>query len=239
MGVDGMMVRFERAPHGFPPGLALQDFNCRKNFWALNCQLVCNDEMLILDLDCHWSGKTHDGHVWSWSAIRTYLEAVTGPFLIAGDSVYPISPVLMKPYSNREAADDPQKCLFNERLSSIRTVKTENVFGRVKNTFRILRMLRAHLDNAKMIITAVCILHNIMIKMRDVEPEGDAEVLDYLRVVIKQMGATRGRPSGRVLNFDPKIYFMEVESRQRNEPLIRRNSACFAKQKLRHPRYIL
>jgi hypothetical protein len=95
----------------------------------------------------------------------------------------------MKPYSNREAADDPQKRLFNERLSSIRTVNTENVFARVKNTFPILRMLRAHLDNAKTIITAVCILHNIMIKMGEVEPEGDAEVLDYLGVVIEQMDA--------------------------------------------------
>lgn len=189
MGVDGMMVRFERAPRGLPPGLALQDFNCRKNFWALNCQLVCNDEMLILDLDCDWPGKTHDARVWAWSAVRTYLEAVPGPFLIAGDSAYPISPVLMKPYSNREAADDPQKRLFNERLSSIRTVNTENVFARVKNTFPILRMLRAHLDNAKTIITAVCILHNIMIKMGEVEPEGDAEVLDYLGVVIEQMDA--------------------------------------------------
>jgi hypothetical protein len=77
--------------------------NCRKNFWALNCQIVCNDEMLILDLDCHWYGKTHDAHVWAWSAVRTYLEAVPGPFLIVGDSAYPISPILMKPYSNREA----------------------------------------------------------------------------------------------------------------------------------------
>jgi hypothetical protein len=50
-------------------------------------------------------------------------------------------------------------------------------------------MLRAHLDNAKMIITDVCILHNIMIKMVEVEPEGDAEVLDYLGVVIEQMDA--------------------------------------------------
>jgi hypothetical protein len=78
--------------------------------------------MLILDLDCHWSGKTHDAHVWAWSAVRTYLKAVPGPFLIMGDSAYPISPILMKPYSNREAADDPQKHLFNERLSSIQTV---------------------------------------------------------------------------------------------------------------------
>jgi hypothetical protein len=95
----------------------------------------------------------------------------------------------MKPYSNRETAEDPQKRLFNEQISSIRTVNTENVFGRLKNTFLILRMLRAHLDYAKMIITAVCILHNIMIKMWEVELEGDAEVLDYLGVVIEQMDA--------------------------------------------------
>jgi hypothetical protein len=54
MGVDGMMVRIERAPRSFPPGLALQDINCRKNFWALKCQLVCIDEMLISDGDCDW-----------------------------------------------------------------------------------------------------------------------------------------------------------------------------------------
>jgi hypothetical protein len=55
---------------------------------------------------------THDARVWFWSAVRTYLEAVPGPFFIVGDSAYLISPVLMKPYSK------PQKCLFNEWLSS-------------------------------------------------------------------------------------------------------------------------
>jgi hypothetical protein len=36
--VDGMMVRFDSAPRNFPDTIGLQDFNCRKNFWALNCQ---------------------------------------------------------------------------------------------------------------------------------------------------------------------------------------------------------
>jgi len=101
--VDGMMVRFDTAPRGFPTNtLALQDFNCRKNFYAINAQVVCNDEMLILDLDCDWPGRTHDARVWAWSDVRAYLEGgpVPGVYFLAGDSAYPISPVLLKPYSN-------------------------------------------------------------------------------------------------------------------------------------------
>ena len=188
MAVDGMMVRFELAPRNFPRDqLVLQDFNCRKNFYALNSQLVCNDEMLILDVDPDWPGKTHDARVWAHSDVRTYLEAVPGAYLVAGDSAYPISPVLMKPYSNREAADNPRMKLFNSRLSAIRTVNSENVFARLKNTFPILRMLRAHYEHAKHIVIAVCILHNIMVRMCEVEPEGDDEVLRLLRVVIPHM----------------------------------------------------
>jgi hypothetical protein len=129
--VDGMMVRFDCAPRDFPANIDLQDFNCRKNFYALNCQVVCNDEFLICDLDCDWPGRTHDARVWAWSDVRTFLESVPGAYYIAGDSAYPISPVLMKPYSNREAQADPLSRLFNARLSALRTVMSENVFARL------------------------------------------------------------------------------------------------------------
>ncbi len=60
--VDGMMVRFDNAPQNIPPTLVTQDFNCRKNFYAINCQ------------DVDWPGKTHDAKVWAWSDVRAYLE---------------------------------------------------------------------------------------------------------------------------------------------------------------------
>jgi hypothetical protein len=185
--VDGMMVRFDLAPRNVPANINLQDFNCRKNFYALNCQVICNDELLICDLDCDWPGRTHDARVWAWSDVRTYLEAVPGTYYIAGDSAYPISPVLMKPYTNREAQEDPLARLFNARLSALRTVMSENVFARWKNMFPILRMLRSSYGNAKIIVIATAILHNIAIKFGEVEPEEDEEVLDLLRVVIRQM----------------------------------------------------
>ncbi len=81
--VDGMMVRFDAGPPSFPGNINLQDFNCCKNFYALNCQVVCNDEF-ICDLDCDWPGWTHDARVRAWSDERMYLEAVPGAYFIAG-----------------------------------------------------------------------------------------------------------------------------------------------------------
>jgi hypothetical protein len=115
--------------------------------------------------------------------------AVPEFYLLAGDSAYPISTVLVKPYSNREALDDALKRLFNKRLSSIRTRMSENVFARWKNTFPILRKMRAHYDHAKIIIIATAILHNLSIKFGEVEPEGDMEVIDQLREIIEVMEA--------------------------------------------------
>jgi hypothetical protein len=145
--------------------------------------------MLILDLDCDWPGRTHDARVWAWSDVRAYLEGgpVPGVYFIAGDSAYPISPVLLKPYSNVEAQNNPRMLLFNARLSAIRTRMSENVFARWKGTFPILRMMRAHYHHAKIIITATAILHNIAIKFGEVEPEEDEEILDLLREVVLQM----------------------------------------------------
>jgi 16S rRNA C1402 (ribose-2'-O) methylase RsmI len=53
--------------------------------------------------------------------------------------------------------------------------------------FPILRMLRSHFENAKIIVIATAILHNIAIKFGEVEPEEDDDVLDLLRAVIQQM----------------------------------------------------
>jgi hypothetical protein len=66
IAVDGMMVRFDGGWRSFLANINLQDFKCRKNFYALNCQVVCNDEFLICDLDCDWPGQTHDARVWAW-----------------------------------------------------------------------------------------------------------------------------------------------------------------------------
>jgi hypothetical protein len=73
--------------------------------------------------------------------VKEYLEEQR-LYMIAGDSAYPISEVLLKPYSSNEAAGDFSMRYFNSLLSGARTVMSENVFATLKKRFPILRKLR-------------------------------------------------------------------------------------------------
>jgi hypothetical protein len=131
--------------------------------------VVANDEKVIYDIDCDWPGCAHDARIWRRSAVKHIVEE-QAVYLIAGDSAYPISPVLMKPFSNAEAANDNDKRLFNQRLSGLRTVMTENVYGVLKRRFPCLREMRNHLPTAKKIIVATAVLHNLAILWNDEVP---------------------------------------------------------------------
>ena len=94
-------------------------------------------------------------------------------YKMAGDTGYPISEVLVKPYSTEEAGQDRRKRLFNKRLSGLRTVMSENVFGIWKRRFPILRNMRTHLELTQKIIVATAILENIAIKLGEEVPNGE------------------------------------------------------------------
>jgi DDE superfamily endonuclease len=101
-------------------------------------QVIGNDQKLILELDPDWHGAAHDAQIWKDSKKKPEIEAQRR-FLLAGDSAYPISDTLIKPYTNQEALGDERKRLFNSRLSGLRTEMTENVFGIWKQRFPCLR----------------------------------------------------------------------------------------------------
>ena len=104
---------------------------------------MANDDR-FLDIDVGWPGGTHDSRVWARSDVKLYIEEQRR-FLIAGDSGYPISEVLIKPYSTAEAGNNRRKRIFNSKLSGLRTVMSENrvwymeekisYFEGTKNTF--------------------------------------------------------------------------------------------------------
>ncbi len=171
-GVDGMFVKFDGAPREIPQGNQKQDYWVHKGGYGINAMLVGNDKHLIIDLDVDWHGAAHDANVWCHSHAKAVIESqYGGEFLIAGDGAYPISEVLIKPFSTDESVESRQKRQFNVRLCAIRTVCTENLFARLKQRFPVLRNMRRHYLNAKKTIIAVCCLHNISIRWDDVDPE--------------------------------------------------------------------
>ena len=66
--------------------------------------MICCNQFLITFLDPNWPGVTHVSRVWLGLRINVYAEQQMGGFLIVGDSAYPISPNLLKPYSNKRPA---------------------------------------------------------------------------------------------------------------------------------------
>ena len=181
LGVDGCVMRFEDKPRGLPAGKDAQMFWNRKQCYALNVQFVCNDKQ-ICDIDVGWHGATHDAKIWNRSEVKEYIEQQRR-FLVAGDSGYPISEVLMKPYSEPECVEEERagastKRRFNHRLSGLRTVLTEHHFGRLKKRFPILRQLRTHLELSQKTIIACSVVHNLLTKWNDPLPDDVVDDVD-------------------------------------------------------------
>ena len=172
LAVDGVQVRFQDSPRGLPHDKHAQLFWCRKQFYSLNVQIVGN-ERYFCDLDCSWPGSTHDARVWNRSQVKQYLEEQR-EFLVAADSGYPISEVVVKPYSTADAAQDPRRRKFNSNLSGLRTVMSENLYGIWKKRFPILKSFRTNLELSQKIIVATAVLFNIGQMLND-EPPDDGD----------------------------------------------------------------
>ena len=112
-------------------------------------QAVADGKGLFLDFAAGYPGSLHDARVYRNSflyqrasneeLLREPVERIGNrnihPYLV-GDSAYPISPWLMKPYP--EATRNPGEITFNKELSSAR-VAIECAFGRLKSRWRILQ----------------------------------------------------------------------------------------------------
>ena len=98
------------------------------NILALFLQVVGNMQR-ICDIDLSWPGKVHDARIYSCSTFKGWVD-LQQTFKVAADSAYPLGRALMKPFSDAECQQNPRKWVFNKRLSALRTVMTENLFGR-------------------------------------------------------------------------------------------------------------
>lgn len=156
-----------------PPALNHTDYYNRKGWYSMVLQAVVDHEYLFRDVNVGWPGSVHDARVFANSSLyqrahdreilNSYSRVILGktmfPFLV-GDSAYPLSSWLMKPFPYAATLTDNQKN-FNYRLSRARIV-SENAFGRLKARWRRLMkqndMETHHVPN---IVVACCILHNV------------------------------------------------------------------------------
>lgn len=100
----------------------------------------------------------------------TNIEA---PFVILGDEAFPLLENLLKPYPRNQSACDKTKAIFNYRLSRARRL-VENAFGILTQVFRIFATpIHINTTTAQDLITSACILHNLIIKEKEIEVTND------------------------------------------------------------------
>ena len=123
----------------------------------------------------HPQGRISDGGVSVNSSFSTALvnntlnmpapkclpnSNVLTPFNIVGDDAFPLRSNILKPFSKRDLSE--AECVCNYRLSRGRRV-TENAFGIMTNTFRLLYTpIMLAPARVEKVILAICALHNFL-----------------------------------------------------------------------------
>ena len=99
--------------------------------FSLNCQGICDEKGLFIDVEVRWSGGVHDARIYANCGVNkkfisgeippVHEELVPGfaliPSLLLGDPAYPLLPSLMKEYSSCKNAKETN---FNNTLRSTR-----------------------------------------------------------------------------------------------------------------------
>ncbi|KAJ8911985.1 hypothetical protein NQ315_003267 [Exocentrus adspersus] len=127
---------------------------------AITAPIICDSNLLILNINPNFGGATHDAFIWRNSVIKHHLEdnyqrGERNTWLL-GDSGYPQEPWLMTPVLN--APPDSPEGRYNAALVRARTLKMR---------FRCLlkeRVLKYHPHKAGEIINACCVLHNMCVR---------------------------------------------------------------------------
>jgi len=154
-----------------PPDSAADYFSrCQQHDFII--QAVVNGNKIFTDFACGFPGSKHGVRVLRGRTIFRRAEQgkiLTAPTVnmadreitpyLVGDSTYPLSPWLMKPYP--EGTRDPDEIAFNKELSSAR-VQVECAFGMLQNRWRILqKRFDCNIEFSIKATIACAVLYNI------------------------------------------------------------------------------
>lgn len=80
----------------------LAAYTNQKSTTSVKIQGVCDSRKFVLDISAGWPGSMHDARIYGMSSLSGAIDKkLAGTnFYILGDSAYPLSARLMKPYRN-------------------------------------------------------------------------------------------------------------------------------------------
>ncbi|KAE8742545.1 hypothetical protein FOCC_FOCC011955 [Frankliniella occidentalis] len=155
-----------------PGGEGAMYYRCRKGYFSLKCQAICNSNLEFMDLVARWPGSVHDVTIFNNSRQRANFEAgLYGDSLLVGDGVYKSRRYLKRPISHPKTLEEE---LYNQSQIQTRN-PVERTIGVWKRRFPVLALgLTVTVDEAMPIIVACAVLHNILRKNGDPQPPDDS-----------------------------------------------------------------
>ena len=143
--IDGCHIPI-KCPPGGPE--SCKEFHNFKNFYSIVLMAMIDSHYRFVWGSCGYPGNSHDSIIFQstnlWTKIQQghYIPRVgknvgtcTIPPLVVGDSAFPFTTWLMKPFT--DAVLSEKQRYFNYRLSRARMV-TEGAYGQLKGRWRVL-----------------------------------------------------------------------------------------------------
>ncbi|XP_058618261.1 uncharacterized protein LOC131531494 isoform X1 [Onychostoma macrolepis] len=189
-----------------PPLSGSQFFNYKNTFSIVLLALVDADYRFRV-IQVGDFGRSSDGGVYARSDLGRGMENNTlhvppstslpgaahlgdVPFVMVGDTAFPLKPFLMRPYPGANLTF--KKRIFNYRLSRARMV-VENAFGILSARWRIfLNRINLQPKHVDTLVMAACILHNFLLAPSENQRLIDeAEQLRRHMAPVRHMGGNR------------------------------------------------
>ncbi|KAJ0169959.1 hypothetical protein K1T71_014565 [Dendrolimus kikuchii] len=141
-----------------------QSHTNRKSHYFINTQVVCDADLKICDIVCHWRGSTPDASIYQESSIKRRFEENEFVGRLIADSSYPRTLHLKTPLLRPRTQEE--QCYNHCHNQTLNVIK--RCFGVWKQRFRILlEVMRGSYTTIKTTIIACAVLHNLAIKLNE------------------------------------------------------------------------
>ena len=166
--LDGWAVRIKRPV----ANQRLRDpgaYYCRKGFYALNCQAICDFQKRITWISSRHIGSCHDSVAFTDTRLYDLLQnkrdfLLKHSFFIVGDSAYNIESFLLVPYA-RPGPRSMEDC-YNYYHSNCR-IRIKCAFGEMVMRWGIFwRTLQFDIEQVGDVISSAGLLHNFIVDER-------------------------------------------------------------------------
>lgn len=165
------------------------NYFCRKGFYALNVQAICDKQRRVLWMSTGHKGSTHDSTAFLETKLFKILEENAdwledSGYFIVGNSAYSLMGHLLVPYS--DATSQSPEDAFNFWLSNSR-INIECAFGEIVMPWGIFwRELLFDIQHVGKIVTAAVLLHNFLVDERESNLGFKSEEAEYFCTFLLQ-----------------------------------------------------